>query len=159
MEEIKLTQGKVTQVDDSDYEYLNQWKWYAHKKQSDKTFYAARNIRVDGKQTMQLMHRLIMNTPDHLQVDHKDRDGLNNQRNNLRNVTNSVNTQNSPSQGKLHYKGVYYMRKGKYIYIRAQVRISGKITHIGYFETEEEAAKAYDKSVLKEYGQDAYTNF
>lgn len=68
MKEIKLTQGKVALVDDEDFEYLNQWKWHAMKIKN--AYYAKRSVEINGKSKSILMHRIIMNTPDNLQIDH-----------------------------------------------------------------------------------------
>ena len=72
MKEIKLSQGKVALVDDDDYEWLIQFKWFAHK--DCKTFYAGRTDRQTGKQLW--MHREIMHTEKGMQVDHIDTMGL-----------------------------------------------------------------------------------
>ena len=85
MKEIILTQGQVALVDDEDFEYLNQWKWCAIK--SRKTYYTTRTIYIPCKMTV-IMHRIIMNTPLDMTVDHIDHNGLNNQKYNLRICTN-----------------------------------------------------------------------
>lgn len=95
MKEIKLSQsgkhkGKyVALVDDWNYEWLNQWKWNVQK--SKYTYYARRYVRTKSGITIIFMHRLIMKTPDNLQCDHKNKNGLNNQEYNLRNCTNGQN--------------------------------------------------------------------
>jgi hypothetical protein len=92
MKEISLTQGLFTQVDDENYDFLNQWRWHArvHKY----TSYAARSITKNGKETVIHMHRLIMDTPNNLEVDHINFNGLDNRKSNLRNVTHSENILN-----------------------------------------------------------------
>lgn len=157
MKEIKLTQNQFAQVDDEDFEYLSQFKWYAMKKAN--TFYAVRADNTSGKHKTLWMHRVIMNTPSHLDIDHIDRNGLNNCRANLRNCTRGVNTQNSEGRGEIVYKGVSYFKQNGKRYIRATYGENGKCIHIGYFKTMEEAARAYDKKVLEIYGKNAYTNF
>lgn len=92
MKEIKLTQGKVVLVDDEDYEYLNQFKWYALK--NHRTYYAQRVIQNNYIKRTLKMHRVIMDTPCGLEVDHIDGDGLNNQKCNLRNCTFAENRKN-----------------------------------------------------------------
>jgi hypothetical protein len=153
MKEIKLTQGKVALVDDEDFEYLNQWKWTA--KQCGIFYYAVRRKKTDGKSIQYYMHRVILNTPTCLQVDHIDHDGLNNQKHNLRNCTCSQNRMNRIPRSKSGYLGVYYVKH----YIVAQFPINGKMTHLGMFDTEELAAKKYDEYALKYYGEFANLNF
>jgi hypothetical protein len=61
MKKLKLSQGKVALVDDEDYEWLNQWKWFAHK--DCNTYYAGRSEKINGSRKQIWMHRAIMNTP------------------------------------------------------------------------------------------------
>jgi len=82
MKLIPLTQGKFAQVDDEDFEWLNQWKWYAAKKGN--IYCAQRNIKINGKHTAIGMHNFILNSPPKTQIEHMDGCGLNNQRFNLR---------------------------------------------------------------------------
>jgi hypothetical protein len=86
MIEIPLTQGKVALVDDCD-EYLTEWDWYTLK--SRKTFYAVREA-TENREFL-YMHRVIMQAEKYSQVLHKDKQGLNNTRNNLLLHTNSYN--------------------------------------------------------------------
>jgi hypothetical protein len=85
MKEIRLTQEKVTLVDDEDYEYLNQFKWYAHLNPDGK-FYAMR-MKPEIKGTRRgviNMHRVIMKCDNGVCVDHINRNSLDNQKCNLR---------------------------------------------------------------------------
>jgi hypothetical protein len=150
MKEIKLTQGKVALVDDEDFEYLNQWKWHAHKDRLN-YWYAIRTV--SGKRIP--MHRQIMNTPKDRQVDHIDHNGLNNQRSNLRNCTRSQNQMNRKAFGKSKYIGVNF-KSNKIV---AQIHVHGKKYHLGYFNTEEAAAIARDIASKKYYGEFANLNF
>ena len=155
MKEIKLSQGLVTKVDDEDYEYLAQWKWRAMK--SRNTYYAVRYEKKSGKDIAILMHRILMKTPDNLQVDHKDRDGLNNQKYNIRNCTHVQNLHNQKKKGKLNkYKGVYVINKNNII---AVITLNYKQVWRKRFKTEEEAAREYDKMASVYFGEFAELNF
>src|SRR5580700_9318741 len=73
MKQIILTQGKVAIVDDWNFEWLNQFKWFAHKAEHG-GWYAVRNITLsDGHRTLQKMHRAIMGDPEGMEIDHKNR--------------------------------------------------------------------------------------
>jgi hypothetical protein len=160
MKLIPLTRGKFVMVDDEDYEYLNQWKWYATK--SHITFYAERQQRLNPgiqpqKQKNIKMHRLIMNTSQNMQVDHIDHNGLNNQKSNLRNCTLSQNARNRKARGKSKYLGVYFYGENLF---RADIRPSEhKTIHLGLFKSEIDAARAYDNEAKKYYGEFANLNF
>jgi hypothetical protein len=151
MKLIKLTQGMFAQVDDDNYDWLNQWKWYAHK--GGKTYYAIRSSkRIGGKQTTIQMHRLIMNTPDDQEVDHGDHNGLNCQRHNMRNATRSQNKMNVTTFSNSGFLGVYILkgqtRKGKTYRntIIAKIQVKGKSLYLGAFSTPELAALAYNEA-------------
>lgn len=92
MKYIKLTLGQVAIVDDKWFEYLNQWKWMAIWVESIQTFYAFRRDWRTQKRTW--MHRVVMNTPYGLIVDHIHHNGLDNRESELRNVTHSQNSMN-----------------------------------------------------------------
>lgn len=90
---ISLTQGMVTVVDDEDFAWLSQWKWYA--KQSRSKWYAARTIYENQRAQILRMQRIILNAPSDLLVDHVNGDSLDNRRSNLRLVTHQENQWNS----------------------------------------------------------------
>ena len=94
MKKIKLTKGKFAKVDDEDYEYLNQWKWYASHSPSGNIWYAQRSAYNDGKRRTIKMHRLIMDANNKNVVDHIDGDGLNNCKSNLRECSQRENVIN-----------------------------------------------------------------
>ena len=149
MKLIPLTQGLFAQIDDCDYTQLSKFNWYAHKHK--KTYYAERKEK--GKTI--LMHRIIMETPDNLEVDHIDHNGLNCQRYNIRNCTFIQNRRNQTAFGKSVFLGVYYSNK----YIRAAISINKKRTYLGTFTCEEDAAKAYDVKAKELFGEFASLNF
>lgn len=161
MKEIKLSQGKVAKVDDEDYEYLNQWKWCVMK--SGNVYYAHRKFTVskNKRETVQ-MHRLLMN-PDNNKtyiIDHRDRDGLNNQKYNLRKCTHAENIRNRVNlytNKTSKYKGVSWEKGCKKF--RAKITYNGVIQHLGVFKTDIEAAKAYDKAAVMYFGEFSKLNF
>ena len=153
MKEIKLSKGLFALVDDEDYDYLNQFKWCASK--NGKTHYAIRRSNIKGKVVYLRMHRLIMHTPEGIEVDHMDRNGLNCQKYNMRNCTHKQNLCNQRPHGASKYIGVS-ISKGK---IRASIKIKNKHKHIGYFKTEEEAAIARDIFAKEHFGEFANFNF
>jgi hypothetical protein len=159
MKSIPLTQGKFALVDDEDYEYLSQWKWFAvrwDKKDGQKIFYAARAKNTIG---ILYMHKVILTVRDGFFVDHKNRNGLDNRRENLRECTVSQNAANKEvsKNNKTGYKGVSLIRKtGKYV---AQIRHNGKKIRLGQYDTPEEAAMVYDKAAKECHGEFAWLNF
>lgn len=159
MKLIPLTQGMFAEVDDADFKWLNVWKWYAAK--GGNTYYARRNIKnSDGKRSVISMHREIMNTPDGLEVDHKDWNGLNCQRYNLKNGTHGQNQANSKAFGTSVYLGVAIRITGRSKgLITAQIQSKGKLIYLGTFKTEISAAQAYDKAAKELHGEFANLNF
>jgi len=155
MKEIKLNRGFSAKVDDEDYDFLNQWKWYAFTNKY--TFYAVRQpSRKEGPRKLIFMHRIIINTPENLEVDHIDHNGLNNQKINLRNCTRGQNQKNRINKKVFSspYKGVFYDRK----YIRSVIYLKHKAIHLGTFKTEESAALAYNKAAIQYHKKFANLN-
>lgn len=154
MKTIPLTQGLFALVDDEDFEYLNQWKWYAARQWN--TYYAFRQDYSSGKPKTIRMHREVMGE-DPRNIDHRDGDGLNNQKCNLRYCTHSQNHQN-----RKHHRNTSSIYKGvslTYNKWRAQIMNQGKVAYIGLFYTEEEAALAYDTKAKELFGEFARPNF
>ena len=144
MKQIPLTQGKFTLVDDDVYEWAKDYKWLTDT--GIHTFYAARQAsrKDSSKRKLIYLHHCIVGFPlNSLMVDHKDGDGLNNQRINLRFVTNRKNQQNQIGHRNGRLAGVSLLKKK---YWRATIQISGKSIHLGYFPTEREAHEAYMKA-------------
>lgn len=174
MKEIKLGQktkkGKycnlVALVDDADFEYLNQFHWSAVKRKN--TFYVTRVFRqpkiskgVYGKPTVIYMHREIMNTPKNMECDHRDHNGLNCQRYNLRNCTHAKNNCNklSAKNSSSKYLGIHSaIRKNGDIKWIAQIRYGDKAHHLGAFNNEIDAALAYNKAAKIHHGEFANLN-
>lgn len=150
---IALSQGKFAIIDDRDFEWLNQWKWYCHHG------YAVRNnSRRYGKSKQIWMHRLILNPPIHMDSDHINNDRLDNRRCNLRVCTRTQNNANCRKRdnGSSKYKGVgWYKRYRKW---HARIRINGTRKHLGYFDDEREAALVYNEAARKYFGEFARLN-
>ena len=112
VKEIPLTQGKVAIVDDEDYDYLNQWKWYALKRHQSDTWYATR-LSSGGKYVRCRihLHRLVMNARYGDVIDHINHDGLDNRKCNLRFCSQKENSQNKKVSinNKCGYKGVRFI--------------------------------------------------
>lgn len=158
MKEIQLTRGKVALVDDTDYGWLIQWKWHALKGKI--TYYAARRtpIGANGKSQYIYMHRAILGLGEGNGCDHKDRNGLNNQRNNLRECDQHQNNMNRISQRHTsEFKGVCMQKKCSRW--RATINLNRERTHLGYYDTPEAAAIAYDHAAREMFGEFARTNF
>jgi hypothetical protein len=156
---ILLTRGLLAQVDADDYERVSQFKWYAKAGKQGK-WYAASDR--PGKAHEQKLHRFILNAPPDIQVDHRDGDGLNCQRANLRLCTNAENQWNSGKKGdnRSGYKGVSFESgttcKRKW---RACIKVNSRNISIGRFETAIEAAHAYDAKARELHGEFGFLNF
>lgn len=153
MKIIFLTKGLFTLVDDEDY-YLNQWKWQAIK--SKKTYYAMRTEHVNNVKKQYRMHRVILGVPDGVLVDHKNHDGLINLRSNLRACNHTENTINTvKKESRSQYWGVRFNKKNR---IFARIKTNKKLIHLGTFDTEKEAALAYNKAAKIYHGEFAKQN-
>lgn len=157
MKQIELTRGKFAIVDDTDFEWLYQWKWIAVKGRN--TFYAVRGEGIFPFRKLVFMHRVIMNTPDGMETDHQDHNGLNNQRYNLRNCTRMQNSQNQKifSNNTSGYKGVTWEKHIEKW--RVRITINRTRIHLGYFSTAKDAGHAYDVAAKKYFGEFAKINF
>lgn len=154
-----LAAGRVALVDDEDYELVSRHSWCVWvRRQPGKNSgpYAVTGIPAGGTFRNIRMHKLITGWP---QTDHKDHDGLNNQRSNLRPATQSQNQGNQrPQAGRSsRYKGVGWLTGQRKW--RAYIKIDGKSIHLGLFTSEEDAARAYDFAAIAAWGEFACLNF
>lgn len=151
--EIPLTRGKVAIIDEDDFEIVSQHKWHAGT--DGWNWYAQTNIpREGGGQRTIKMHRLLLGLTDpKIQVDHRDGDGLNNRRENIRACTASENQWNTGAQinNSSGFKGVNWdkqCRKWK-----AAIWVNGKRKHLGLHDTPEAAYAAYCADALELHGE------
>lgn len=164
MREIPLTRGQIALVDDEDFERIVQYKWFAEFHHG--RWQACHNLWVNHKVKKLRMHRLIIGLDfgDKRQCDHKDLNSLNNQKNNLR-ITNFFgNAQNRPKISPTKkYKGVYYCGfKNQLNPWQARICIGGRNNkqdiNLGYYPTQEDAARAYNEAAKHYHGEFARLN-
>jgi hypothetical protein len=146
MKAIPLTQNKFALVDDEDFERLNKIKWCAHN--LGNTTYAAHSDYAKGECLH--MHRLVLPCEKPFMVDHLDGNGLNNQKYNLRIVTQRQNLQNLHIKKSSIYPGVCWDKQtNKW---RALITIDNKRHCLGRYAKEGDAFDAYCRK-LKEIGE------
>lgn len=154
---IPLTQNQTAIIDLQDYDRISRFRWYVSF--NGKRRYAERREYSEGLSRRISMHRELLNAPKGMDVDHINWDGLDNRRSNLRLATRSQNMANQPRQtrGSSQFKGVYFDRcYGKW---KAMICVHRKKIHLGRFDVEELAAKAYDRAAITFFGEFSYVNF
>lgn len=155
--EIVLTRGFVAVVDDEDFERVSHRSWQARPAHGwdSRLFYAKyTDHRTEGAV---LLHRLILGAPPGVRVDHKDGDGLNCRRANMRLATSAQNAWNTrgPIRNRTGFRGVFKHTGG----YRAVITQGGVKLRLGVFATPEEAAVAFDTSARQLRGEFATLNF
>ena len=152
---IPLTQGKFAIVDAEDYDRFNKYKWHASK--NHRIFYA----KTQRPSRLLPMHRIILNAPPHLVVDHINHNGLDNRKANLRLCTRAQNNRNARPRiqrnKRSKYKGVSF-DKNRNLF-KALIQHNKKVHYLGSFKNETDTAKAYDKKAKELFGEFAYLNF
>jgi len=147
MRTIPLTKGQHALVDDADYEWLKQLKWHATWHKSSKSFYARCWISQKGAE---MMHRYILGAKKGEEIDHINRNPLDNRRNNLRFCSRSENLLNRKAYGRSKYRGVTWNEVSN----KWQSRLFNKKEqfHLGLFSSEKEASEAYNKKYREIHG-------
>lgn len=149
---VTLTRGMTAVIDSADATWVGDYNWYAWKPRNSLVWYAVTNVVKNGKKTTAFMHREILMPKGNLQVDHKDCDGLNNRRKNLREATHAQNRYNLPKRlnSSCALKGVSRTKTGRYY---AQISYGGKNRSLGTFTTPEEAHDAYCEASARLHGE------
>lgn len=154
---IPLSQGQFAKVSPEDYEWLNQWKWNARWAQNTKSFYALRHLSSKehrGRPSV-YMHRLILGLErfDKRHGDHINLDTLDNRRSNLRIATPMQNhcNQGVRKDSRSGYKGVGWHKTNKKW--QARIKINGVRKRLGWFDTPEDAHKAYCDAATELHGE------
>lgn len=149
MKKIPLTQGQFALVDDEDFDELNKFKWYV-------TFYgyAARNIPYQsGKRGLIWMHRVILSAQDEQEVDHANRNKIDNRRTNLRFATRSQQNYNTKlrKDNTSGFKGVFWRKRTcKW---GAKIFLNGNPVWLGSYNDKVAAHNAYREAATKYYGE------
>lgn len=153
MKKIKLTKGKYALVDDEDFKWLSQWKWYALNGR-----YAARAIYLgifNGKEKYKtiLMHNLINKTPYGMETDHIDGYGLNNQKINLRSATHAQNNMNKFIQknNTSGISGIDWIKRNKKW--RVRIKFCQEYINLGRYLDKKNAIKVRNNAIIKYFGE------
>lgn len=150
MKEIIIANGFIVQVTDCDHFYLCGYKWRKTPKG-----YIITDIRKNKKNTTIYMHRLVaklMGLNPNSDIDHKDRNRFNNQRNNLREATQTQNNGNMSlrKDNLVKLKGVSKTKVNRYM---SRIRIHNNVIYLGTYNTPEEAHEAYKIASEKYFGE------
>ena len=153
MKKVPIHRSSYAIIDDEDYIEISKYKWRA-----DGFGYPITNLKIGKMWTTISLHRLLMNAKNGEQVDHKNRNILDNRRNNLRKCDNAQNRQNKgvQSNNSSGFKGVYFHKRDKKY--RAKLMANGKIVLEKCFDSKIEAAKAYNEAAKKYHGEYAFLN-
>ncbi len=159
MKLIQLTRGAFSIVDDEDFEEVNKYKWnYVNSR------YAYRSYRKNDERTGRLLHRFIMKIHglliENLEVDHINRNKLDNQKSNLRVATRKINRLNSKlyKNNTSGYRGLCYNKKmNRY---SAAITVNNKRIYLGNYayEDKKSAAQKYNEAAIKYNGEFAQLN-
>lgn len=153
----ELKGGHLLLVDDEDAPLLDLYPWRAMP--IDDRFYVSASVWMsDQTNGTLLLHRLVMNAPDGMDVDHKNHNGLDNRRSNLRVCTRAQNLANTrPGRNNTSgYKGVSWSKQHRKW--AAYIKINYKRRHLGLFMEKRDAATAYNTAAYEAWGEFAYLN-
>ena len=159
MKTIPLSQGKSALVDDEDFERLSQFRWRYFSKGRNE-YAHCHSPMIQGKRSTLLMHRIVMRAVNGQEIDHRDNNGLNNQKSNLRFCNRSQNNGNMrvDPKSKTGFKGVRFIGNQPLNPWRAQLGFRGTLIDLGSHPTAIAAAEAYNRAALKYFGEYAKVN-
>lgn len=146
---INLGHGFVTVIDADDFDLVRHVVWGPTRRRGHVYAHIMR-----GSKSIR-MHQVLLDIPDGMFGDHVDGDTLNNRRSNLRICTRAQNAWNQAARNGRRYKGVERTASGRY---QARIRVHGTRHNLGTYDTEEEAAAAYDAAAVFHYGEFARLN-
>lgn len=149
---LTLPSGHVTIFDEADLVLLEQFYWHALKARNT-VYVQTHGAPANGRQRVYL-HRLLLRAGPGQLVDHRNHNGLDNRRLNLRLCTSAQNNLNAPGRNSNGYRGVHYHPNNKSNPWRARLNSQ----HLGYFATEWDAAEAFNTAALETYGEFAQLN-
>lgn len=156
MKIINISKGLFTIVDEESLSLFSTFRWQSMYDRHTKQYYARCHVKVDGKDSQQLIHRIITRAKVGEIVDHINGNTLDNRKCNLRLCTNAQNCRNKKKHhdNKSGFKGV------KKHYNKWQAKITKDYVdyHLGTFDTPLEAAKAYNKKAKILHGKFARLN-
>lgn len=160
---IALTKGFVVLVDNEDFEEQNSYSWCLLSSRKSEHY----AVRGNSPQRFYL-HRVLLKAAKGQQVDHQNRNSLDCRKKNLRLSTQQQNMGNRSKRSDTtsRYKGVSYTKARSHLStpFRAFIGSGGlgakfPSKHLGYYATEEEAARVYDTAALERYGEFVALNF
>lgn len=138
-------------IDKSDYNLIKDYRWSGIKNKSNSYYIGARYFTEEGKKTI-LLHRLIMNCPKGMVVDHINHNTLDNRKDNLRICTQSNNNHNRNNSNK---SNIYFDKRiNKWV---ARIVVDNKVIHLGSFNNKEDAIKAREKAENRYYKEYSYS--
>lgn len=157
---IPLPCGKEVIIDAADWPLVSGLRWSSVR--GHNTYYAAATIELpDGRTTKVFLHRVLLKPPSEIAVDHKNRNGLDCRRENLRYAIGSGNEANRAKRvnGKVPFKGIVFDPRKKTGRWGALIGIGRHRTRLGCFNSAEDAARAYDAAARELFGEFARVNF
>lgn len=156
MRTIELTRGKFAYIDDEDFEMLSSFTWQTVCCSGH--LYARTQVTIDGTLHAIYMHRLIIGAKDGEMVDHRNGNGLDNRRFNIRLATRTQNNRNSCKRKNnvSGFKGVTFHKQ--HTRWSARIKVDKRVFYLGYFDTPEKAATAYNEAAKEHFGEFAWLN-